>query len=299
MKTILILWLAYLCLTACSDGQTEQASGTEPATEVTLTHPVRGCIPQETVLMATTSYQCKTTVTSPIASFVTDVQVKPGTRVQAGQILYRLESKEQHALGINENLIDITAERDGIVLDVQAQPGSYAAEGTTLCTLVDTASLVFEINVPYEQRAYARAGSRCTLELPDGAHLTATVQSPLAVMNTASQSERVVAIAEAPFLPEGMNVKAIFTSRNISAGITILPKSAVQSDETLAEHWVMRLAKDSTAAKVPVSIGNSTTDSIEILSPILSPRELIVATGSYGLTDGARVTIIHSRMEQG
>ena len=111
-------------------------------------------------------------------------------------------------------------------------------------------------------------------------------------MNTASQSERVVAIAEAPFLPEGMNVKAIFTSRNISEGITVLPKSAVQSDETLAEHWVMRLAKDSTAEKVPVSIGNSTTDSIEILSPILSPGELIVATGGYGLTDGARVAII-------
>ncbi|WP_346699490.1 HlyD family efflux transporter periplasmic adaptor subunit [uncultured Alistipes sp.] len=203
-----------------------------------------------------------------------------------------MQSKERHALGSNENLIDITAERDGIVLDVQAQPGSYAAEGTTLCTLVEAASLVFEINVPYEQRAYAGAGSRCTLELPDGAHLTATVQSPLAVMNTASQSERVVAIAEAPFLPEGMNVKAIFTSRNISEGITVLPKSAVQSDETLTEHWVMRLAKDSTAEKVPVSIGNSTTDSIEILSPILSPGELIVATGGYGLTDGARVAII-------
>ena len=223
MKTILILWLAYLCLTACSDGQTEQASEAEPATEVTLAHPVRGCIPQETLLTATTSYQCKTTVTSPIASFVTEVQVKPGTRVQTGQTLYRLQSKERHALGSNENLIDITAERDGIVLDVQAQPGSYAAEGTTLCTLVEAASLVFEINVPYEQRAYAGAGSRCTLELPDGAHLTATVQSPLAVMNTASQSERVVAIAEAPFLPEGMNVKAIFTSRNISEGITVLP----------------------------------------------------------------------------
>ena len=139
MKTILILWLAYLCLTACSDGQTEQASGTEPATEVTLTHPVRGCIPQETLLTATTSYQCKTTVTSPIASFVTEVQVKPGTRVQTGQTLYRLQSKERHALGSNESLIDITAERNGIVLDVQAQPGSYAAEGTTLCTLVEAA----------------------------------------------------------------------------------------------------------------------------------------------------------------
>ena len=148
MKTILILWLAYLCLTACSDGQTEQASGAEPATEVTLTHPVRGCIPQETLLTATTSYQCKTTVTSPIASFVTEVQVKPGTRVQTGQTLYRLQSKERHALGSNENLIDITAERDGIVLDVQAQPGSYAAEGTTLCTLVEAASLMSNGRMP-------------------------------------------------------------------------------------------------------------------------------------------------------
>ena len=179
MKTILILWLAYLCLTACSDGQTEQASGAEPATEVTLTHPVRGCIPQETLLTATTSYQCKTTVTAPIPSFVTEARVKPGTRVRAGQVLYRLQSKEQHALGNPEKYIEIKAERNGIVTDAQAQTGSYAPEGTALCILADAGSLVFEINVPYEQREHAKPGSRCIMELPDGTRLTATVQSPV------------------------------------------------------------------------------------------------------------------------
>ena len=221
-----------------------------------------------------------------------ETRVKPGTRVQAGQVLYRLQSKEQHALRNNGKEIEIKAERDGIVLDVQAQPGSYALEGTVFCTLVEAASLVFEINVPYEQRTVAKAGNHCTLELPDGTRLTATVQSPLAVMNTASQSERVVAIADAPFLPEGMNVKAVFTSRSTSEGITVLPKSAVQSDETLTDHWVMQLATDSTAVKVPVNIGNCTADSIEILSPSLSSQDCIIATGGYGLEDKARVTVI-------
>lgn len=292
MKTNFILFAVLFSLTACNGGQTDSQPEAQSATEVTLTHPVRGHIPQETILTATTAYQSKMMVTAPIPLYIMETRVKPGTRVQAGEVLYRLQSKEQHALESSEKQIEIKAERSGIVLDVQAQTGSYAPEGTVLCTLVETASLVFEINVPYEQRTVAKAGNRCTLELPDGTRLTATVQSPLAEMNTASQSARVVATADAPFLPEGMNVKALFTTRSTSEGMTLLPKSAVQSDEMLTEHWVMRLATDSTAAKVPVSIGGSTVDSIEILSPSLSPEDCIIATGGYGLEDKARVTII-------
>lgn len=292
MKTNFILFAAILCLTACNGGQTDSQPEAQPATEVTLTHPVRGHIPQETILTATTTYQSKTTVTAPIPSYIVETRVKPGTRVRAGELLYRLQSKEQHALGNNGKEIEIKAKCGGIVLDVQAQTGSYAPEGTVLCTLVEAASLVFEINAPYERRTVAKAGNRCTLELPDGTRLSATLQSPLAEMNTASQSQRVVATADAPFLPEGMNVKAVFASRNTSEGISVLPKSAVQSDETLTEHWVMRIAGDSTAVKVPVNIGNSTADSIEILSPSLSPQDCIIATGGYGLEDKARVTII-------
>ena len=286
------LMLVSACLAACAGGKVEHAAEVEPATEVTVTHAVFGNIPQETILKATTVYQNKTAVVAPIPSFVSGVYVRTGKRVKAGELLYRLQSKEQHALGGNKSPIEVRTAHHGIVLDVQAQTGSYAAEGSTLCTLADAGSLVFEINVPYELRKYAKPGSRCTLELPDGTHLMATLQSPLATMDTASQSMLVIAVADAPFLPEGMNVKAIFTSRSISGGITVLPKSAVQGDETLTEHWIMRLADDSTATKVPVSIGNSTADSVEILSPALSPQDRIVQTGGYGLEDKSRVTVI-------
>lgn len=71
----------------------------------------------------------------------------------------------------------------------------------------------------------------------------------------------------------------------------ILPKSAVQSDETLTEHWVMKLADDSTAVKVPVEVGNSNASEIEIKSAALSPQDCIILTGGYGLEDGAKVVV--------
>lgn len=288
VKYILLL---PVCMAACSGANPDNMNEAAQATEVTLAHAVRGHIAQETVLSATTAYQNKATIAAPVAAFVAEVRVRPGTRVKSGEFLYRLESKEQHALGTNRSFIDLKAEHDGIVLDVQAQPGSYVAEGAVLCAVAEAGSLVFEINVPYEQRKYAKGGSRCMLELPDGMRLPAIVQSPLVTMNTFSQSEKVVALAEAPFLPEGLNVKAVFTSEETPETVTILPKSAVQSDETLTEHWIMKLSADSTSVRVPVKVGNSSRDSIEILSPYLSPEEQIIRTGGYGLADGAKVTV--------
>ena len=71
----------------------------------------------------------------------------------------------------------------------------------------------------------------------------------------------------------------------------ILPKSAVQSDETLTEHWVMKLADDNTAVRVPVEVGNSNASEIEIKSDALSPQDRIILTGAYGLEDGAKVVV--------
>ena len=68
----------------------------------------------------------------------------------------------------------------------------------------------------------------------------------------------------------------------------ILPKSAVQSDETLTEHWVMKLVDDSTAVRVPIEVGNSNASEIEIKSTALSPQDRIILTGGYGLEDGAK-----------
>lgn len=293
MKHPIALLLLALSLGGCgqkkaSDEVTQEDA---PRTAVTLTRAVYGRIEKEIVLSATTAYQSKTVVSAPVPAFITEVSVQPGTRVKPGQVLYRMESKEQHALGNdNRTFIPVKAERGGIVLDVLQRAG-YVAEGTPLCTLAEAGSLAFEINVPYEQQRYARSGSKCVLVLPDGTRLPATVHAPLATMDAVSQSERVIARAKAPFLPEGMNVKAVFAAGHPAGKALVLPKSAVQSDETLAKHWVMKLSTDSTAVRIPVETGNSNASEVEILSPALSPQDRIVLTGGYGLEDGARITI--------
>lgn len=294
MKYQIVLLSLIVSLSGC--GQRDASNGNirkeMPGTAVTLTHAAFGRIEKEVIFSATTVYQNKSVVGAPIPAFITEALVQPGSRVKAGETLYRIESKEQHALGNGSHtVIPIKAERDGIVLDVQQQAGSYVTEGTVLCTVAEIESLVFEIHVPYEQQRYAHRGSKCRLELPDGTRLAATVQAPLATMNTVSQSERVIARAKAPFLPEGMHVKAVFSESGSSSEGMILPKSAVQSDETLTKYWVMKLADDSTAVRVPVAIGNSNASEIEIESDALSPQDRIILTGGYGLEEGARVVV--------
>ena len=295
MKYFIVLLSLILSLNGC--GQREASNGNaqekKPRTAVTLPHVAFGRIEKEIFLSATTVYQNKSVVSAPIPAFITEVLVQPGTRVNTGQVLYRIESKEQHALGDgNRVAIPIKAECSGIVLDVQQQAGSYVTEGTILCSVAETKSLVFEVNVPYEQQRYVHSGSKCTLELPDGTRLDATVHVPLVTMNTTSQSERVIARATTHFLPEGMNVKVIFIANGLSSEKSmILPKSAVQSDETLSEYWVMKLLDDSTAIRVPVEVGNSNTSEIEIKSTTLSMQDRIILTGGYGLEEGAKVII--------
>lgn len=302
MKYQIVLLTLVLSLYGCGqrDASDESVQEEKPRTAVTLTHAAYGKIEKEIVLSATAVYQSKSVVSAPVPAFVKDVLVSPGTRVRAGQTLYRLESKEQHALGsANRALIPIKAECNGIVLEVQQQAGCYVMEGTALCTIAEAGSLVFEINVPYEQRRYAYNGSRCNIQLPDGTQLPATVCAPLATMNTVSQSERVIARAKTSFLPEGMNAKAVFiTNRHSAKKTLILHKRAVQSDEMLAEYWVMKLSDDSTVVKVPVKTGNSNASEIEVKSDALSPQDRIVLTGGYGLEDGAKVVVIKGKEEE-
>ncbi len=313
MKYSLSFFLFFMVLTGCGNGggQTENASEESPRTAVTLTSPVLGKIDCETVLPVVTAYQSKASVSSPVPAFITETLVVPGSRVTAGQDIFVMQSKESRALG-DEARIPVKAALDGIVLEVRQQTGDYVAEGVVLCTIAESSSLVFEINVPAEKMSEIGRQTRCVIELPDGTRLKAKILSSLAQMNVESQSVKLIAKAMAlfqpkgtaiddgaqishrcvPFLPEGLNVKAIFTDNRKENVAMILPRAAVQSDEALTEHWVMKLSSDSTVVKVPVKVGNSSASEIEVVSEELSVNDRIVLTGGYGLADGALVEIV-------
>lgn len=291
-----ILFFALLGITGCNHRSVSNENITEdkPETAVTLTHITFGKIRNNVILSATTVYQNKSVISSPIAGFITTECVRPGSIVEAGQPVFYLESKEQRVLSSPDiQKILVQAEKPGIVLEVQQHSGNFISEGTALCTIAETASLVFELHVPYELLKFVIPGKKCTLILPDGKQLEATIEVPLVTMNVVSQSLRIVARARSPFLPEGMNVKVLIpTDENPDRQEMILPKNAVQSNEQLTAHWIMKLVNDSLAVKVPVEVGNSDTGHIEIRASSLLPSDRIVLTGSYALEDSSRVVIV-------
>ena len=283
-------------LVGCSKTPSDESAATEPRTSVTLTQVAYGSIANDITVSATTAYLKKSVVSAPIAGFIVRGSIAPGARVRSGQPLFTIETKEHRALQGVDDIMPagytvVKTGVGGVVTEVQQQPGSYVTEGAPLCTIAETGSLVFELNVPPEQVRFFRPGKRCTIQLPDGTNLPAVTGTPLATMNAESQVQQLVAYARTKFLPEGMNVRVTVNTDASTGKQMILPKAAVQSDDYLQHFWVMKLANDSTAVKVPVSVGNSNARYIEVSSPALSPADRIILTGGYALEDNARVTI--------
>ena len=151
---------------------------------------------------------------------------------------------------------------------------------------------IFLLDVPYEVSRHVASGESCSLVLPDGTYLPATIGEPLATVDAVSQTQPVRLYADAPPLPEGMRLKAVIRVNGNEELKMLLPKSAVQSDETLTSYWVMKLIDDSTAVRVPVETGNSTADSMEVCGS-LTPADRIVLTGGYALPDSSKIIISH------
>jgi hypothetical protein len=91
-------------------------------------------------------------------------------------------------------------------------------------------------------------------------------------------------------VPENLAATVKFL-RNSKSDATVLPREAILTDETQTEFWIMKMVDSVTAVKVPVTRGLETSDEVEIISPRLTPSDLILLTGNYGLPDTAKVII--------
>lgn len=273
-----------------------------PKTPVKITHVSRGIVNDELTLFGTSFYLKRNIVTSPIPAFIIQVNIKLGDKVNKGDVLYVLQSKESRALGIDANKIDTSFKNFGIIqvkapatgiittLDKQ-QSGDYVLEGTQLCTIAESNDLVFQINVPYEYAHYTQPGKHCVILLPDNSRHFAKFIRALSSMNILSQTQPYLAKPnDELYLPENMIVKALI-NKHSDKEQQLLPKSCVLSDEMMTQYWIMKLINDSTAIKVPVVIGNSNNNYIEILSPPLNPADQIISEGNYGLADTAYVFV--------
>ena len=289
---------------SCKSEKTEGALDEETITitPVTVTAISSEPMAEYIELNATSAFLQKAYVKASTSGYVKTVNAAIGKMIGAGQTAFVLKTKEAESIGNTINLLDtsfkfsgiinIRAGTSGYVTELNHQPGDFVQEGEQLAVISDIRSFVFVLNLPYELRPYVINKEYVELLLPDGKSLVAHISSFTPVVDSASQTQNIILTVNDRSLPINLIAKVKIV-KNEKTSTVSLPKQSVLSDEIQKNFWVMKLLDSATAVKVPVKTGMETNDRIEILSPIFTGDDRFLLTGNYGLSDTAKVKIIH------
>lgn len=294
--------LAALMAASCGGGKEAAEEADVKATPlVTITNPVNRSFSNTVVFNATTQYQQRSVIRAGITGYVAHRGWKMGDIVHKGEVFCTITSKEQQALkNIDKNgilakfrdPIRIVSGSSGVITAVNFQNGDYVAEGDVLANLVQTSSLVLLVNVPVEYMNKVKAGTACTVIMPDGRQVSSHLQNGLPTADPAVQTRSFIVNIGQSNLPEGANLKVSIPLSGSQSGLAV-PVSAVQTDETQEHFWVFKLGKDNVAYKIDVQAGKISADSLqEIKTDKISTADKIIVNGAYGLADSSKVKIV-------
>ena len=304
----LFLLLAIAILTSCG-GSTKSGSGDDDDKAVNAQVPVTVTSVNDSsmvdyiTLNATSSFLQKNFVKSNTNGYIQKVNTQIGQFVNEGETLFTIKTKEAVSIGNSINILDtslrfsgvnrIKVSRHGYVTQLNHQVGDYVQDGEQLAVISDRSSFAFIMQLPFEMRNSVKLNQDVQLLLPDGEKIDGKVNSFMPAVDTASQTQGVVIKVEGNNqIPENLVAKAKIVHTAKSNTIS-LPKSAILTNETQTEFWVMKLIDPTTAVKVSVTRGIEVGERVEILSPKFTPQDKIVVTGNYGLSDTAKVKIVH------
>lgn len=303
---VLTITLIGFCIASCK-GKTDAAAAddaTPAATEtpVKVTTIDESGIVNYTELNATSVFMQKNFVKANAIGYLQLVNAKIGHYVNKGDVLFTIKTKEAQSIGNSINILDTTfkfsglnkirASEHGYITQLTHQAGDYVQDGEQLAVISDRSSFAFIMQLPYEMRSSVKGNENVLLMLPDGSKLDGRITSFMPTVDTLSQTQGVVIKTNSDKqIPENLVARARIVKAAKAATVS-LPKSAILSNETQTEFWVMKLINANTAVKTPVTKGIESGDRVEILSPKFNIQDKIVTTGNYGLADTAKVKIV-------
>lgn len=289
-------------LSSCGQAANKGGEPAESISQVQVTQPRVSAIVTHTDLTAVSVYQQKSYVKATMNGYVQATFAIVGKQVKAGTLLFSLITKEARAIGNAVNQLDpglkfsgvssIRADQLGFITAVNHQKGDYVQDGEALAVISNQNSFVFLLDLPYEFRKLVNVSETVTLTLPDGEVLSGPITGSLPVMDSVAQTQQmVISVKPRYVIPEGLIAKVQLIKANHPKA-QVLPRSAVLTNETEDQFWVMKLINDSTAVKVPVTKGIENAQFIEILNPIFMTTDRIVTSGNYGIADTAKVKVV-------
>jgi len=300
MKNIFFLMLAFFSLSVLSSCKERASTQSEqmPLVSVKTTPVVLGDIENNVSFNGKTIYLKKNPVVSPIAGYIVRANVKFGDEIQKNDVLFEIQTKENKALE-NSNIsadkigiIKVLASSGGFVNELNiSETGGYVVEGWLLCNIVNNKDLMIQVNVPFEYNSLLKTDRKCKVLLSDDTTIGGVIYQILPIIDEANQTQTILIKPDASRqLPENLNLTIQFIyEKHIDS--FLVSRDAIMTNETQSEFWVMKIANDNLAVKIPILKGIENDSIVEVLSSDLKINDLIISEGAYGLPDSTVVRI--------
>lgn len=301
-RELFILSFFLLALIGCRQAEPEkEKTAPEAGTPVTVSPVEFMNISDSIELNATSSFLLNNYVKAPATGYLRAVYAVPGEFIENGKHLFTIETKESLVIGKSISSLDtnfkfngtskINSTGQGFITQLNHQEGDYVQDGELLAVISNLNSFVFLMNLPFAWRSEVSLNEEASLYLPDGTHLSGRISSMMPSVDSVSQSQVVVIkVNIGKPIPENLIAK-VRLAKMVKKNVQTVPKSAVLSDESQVNFWVMKMIDSTTAAKVEIKKGVEWKDRIEILDPKFEKNDMIVISGNYGLPDTAHVVL--------
>jgi HlyD family secretion protein len=221
------------------------------------------------------------------------------TALQA-QAAYDIAKQKYEALGkigtsaSLESAKGQLASAKGKYLGAAAQlcAGETAAAGTAVITVMDTSFLIAKLHIAQILAQQLRVGSAPTIIVPG---IEEPIDAKVSLISPALDpgSTTVEVWLRVPNqkgkLKAGTSVHASLKGRTVENTL-LIPTEAIQRSPEGAGKMVMVVGPDGTAAKRNVIVGIQTDESTQILTG-LTPSDMVITTGGYGLDEGTKVKV--------
>lgn len=260
---------------------------------------------------------------SPISGILAEFKFFNGDKLNVGEIVARVRTKESQAslAGAEElvrsaktdkqreesrkaltlaqaaaNTIYIRAPFDGILSSKSKSEMEVISEGDQIATLIDPSSIIFLADVPSSSLRRIRRGQHVQIRFgtKPGKVFHGIVHRIEPLVNPNDQTARV----QVAFSPSDPDLEgSLFGEATIVTGkrpnVLVVPVSALLKDDENNTASIMIVGTDSIAYKVIVTAGIKQDSVVEVSSPIISAGNFVIVQGHYGLSDSTKVQVLH------
>lgn len=179
----------------------------------------------------------------------------------------------------------------GVITDRSLFPGETAAAGTPLLTVMDTSALLAKVHLSQVVAQRLSVGDAATVTIPgvdQPVPAKVTLVSPALDPGSTTVEVWLRVDNGAGQYKAGTPVRTSIVGRTVANAVKV-PLAAVLTAEDGSKS-VMVIQQDSTAHKVPVKLGISDGEDVQVLSG-LNGSETVITAGAYGLDNGTKVKV--------